>query len=92
MLTRDSEGHPQSVKTEVLSIPKLFKKEADLPEALTCWKRPGGKPGAALKSATQHKTGGRGKRRNNRPEKGEETRRDPRSTDNDYRSVRGGIQ
>ena len=38
MLTRDSEGHAQSVKTGVLSIPKWFKKEVDLPEALTCWK------------------------------------------------------
>lgn len=38
MLTRDSEGRAQSVKTGVLSIPKRFKKDVDLPEALTCWK------------------------------------------------------
>ena len=34
----------RSVKTGVLSIPKWFKKEVDLPEALTGWKRPGGRP------------------------------------------------
>jgi len=44
VLTRDSEGHAQCVKTGVLSIPKWFKKEVDLPEALTGWKRPGGRP------------------------------------------------